>query len=105
MTPNPRLGYKPKLFPLSVLELSPPEGFMPDRLSLKSMCTCAECIPDTSRLSRSELPESRGSVEFPLTERIASDVAAHGETWARNYHTARGVSDWEWEVLVRGARA
>ena len=40
-----------------------------------------------------------GSVDFPLSERIESDVMRHGWEWARSYHIARGLSEWEWNVL------
>jgi hypothetical protein len=46
---------------------------------------------------------STGSVAFPLTERIALDLSAHGEAWTRSYHSARGVPGWQLDVLVAGA--
>jgi hypothetical protein len=49
--------------------------------------------------------EIRGTPDFPLTERIASDLAAHGEEWTREFHLQRGVSRWELDILIAGAKA
>lgn len=54
-------------------------------------------------LDLDRVPAYTGSVEYPLTERIASDIRAHGYEWARSYHIGRGLADWEWRVLSANA--
>jgi hypothetical protein len=49
--------------------------------------------------------EIKGSPDFPLTERIADDIRTHGEEWTRQFHIARGVSRWELDILIAGAKA
>jgi hypothetical protein len=65
---------------------------------------------DTNSVGAIEMPrraggrEAHGSPEFPLTERIASDISAHGLTFARTYQLSRGVTLAEWRVLYAGAQ-
>jgi hypothetical protein len=65
----------------------------------KPACTCDDCVP--SEWIRRPV---KGTADYPLTERMADDIAAHGEEWTRSYHSARGVPDWELDVLMDGAR-
>ena len=46
-----------------------------------------------------------GTRDFPLTERIASDIQCHGLAWAHSYHISRGLPAWEWDVLSSHARS
>lgn len=48
---------------------------------------------------------ARGTLAFPLTEQIADDLRTHGEAWTREYHISRGISRWELDILIAGAKA
>ena len=42
-----------------------------------------------------------GSVEFPMSERIADTIREHGPLWTYNYYVAEhGLAWWEFCILV-----
>jgi hypothetical protein len=73
-------------------------------LALAPITEIGDYMPPKPR-SHDPRTDVRGTVAFPLTEQIASDLKTHGEEWTRAYHTDRGVSRWELDILIAGAKA
>lgn len=78
--------------------------FFDEPLELAPTTITGEYMPQPKR-NHDPRVDVRGTVAFPLTERIASDLAEHGEEWTRAYHLERGVPAWELNILIAGAKA
>lgn len=82
---------------------------VPAHISLTRLDQAGDYAPDSGaswdKPDRSAHSAHHGSVAYPLTDRIASDVAAHGEAWARDHHMGLGLSQLEWRVMLAGSRA